>query len=217
MEKEKFIIRAEKPSDYETVENLTREAFWNLNFPGCMEHYLVHLMRSHPDFIPELDFVLEVDGKVVANIMFTKAEIVNENGKSKQVISFGPLSVLPEYQRKGYGKALIEHTIKLAIDMGYGAIVIFGNPSNYVSRGFKCCKKFNVCFEGDIYPTAMLVKELKDGFFDGEKWYYRESSVNNLCYDTEKVDEFDKKFNKKDKLELPCQEQFFINSNSVIR
>ncbi|MGN0819095.1 MAG: GNAT family N-acetyltransferase [Christensenellaceae bacterium] len=216
MNEKKAIIRSEKPSDYKTVENITREAFWNLNFPGCMEHYLVHVMRSHSDFIPELDFVSELDGKVIANVMYLKAKLVNEKGEEREVISFGPISVLPEYQRKGYGKALLNHTFKIAADMGYGAIVIFGNPSNYVSRGFKCCKRYNVCMEGDVFPTAMMVKELKEGFFDGGKWYYHESPVGELCLDTACVEEFDKQFPEKEKCELPCQEEFYIHSHSVI-
>ena len=62
-------IRNEEPRDYETIETITRDAFYNLYVPGCVEHYLVHIMRAHPDFAPELDFVLELDGKLVGYIM----------------------------------------------------------------------------------------------------------------------------------------------------
>ena len=55
-------IRREERKDYRAVESLTRQAFWNLYVPGCVEHYLVHLLRRHRDFVPELDFVLELDG-----------------------------------------------------------------------------------------------------------------------------------------------------------
>ena len=66
-------MRLETEKDYRAVEELTREAFWNVYKPGADEHYFVHTMRSHPDFIPELAFVLELDGKIVGNIMYTKA------------------------------------------------------------------------------------------------------------------------------------------------
>ena len=89
-------IRNEEPSDYQEVEKLTRRAFYNMYVPGCMEHYLVHIMRGHDDFIPELDFVLELDGRIVGNIMYTKARLVDEAGEEKEILTFGPVSVDPE-------------------------------------------------------------------------------------------------------------------------
>ncbi len=60
-----MIIRLEDTKDYREVENLTREAFWNVYRPGCTEHYVLNQYRTNPDFIPELDFVMEVDGKII--------------------------------------------------------------------------------------------------------------------------------------------------------
>ena len=107
------IIRNETENDYRVVEEVTREAFWNLYFPGCDEHYLVHKMRNHPDFLKEFDFVAEYDGKIVGNIMYTRAWLVDEPGKEMEIVSFGPISVLPAYQRKGIGSALISIQRKL--------------------------------------------------------------------------------------------------------
>lgn len=194
MNKNDYIIRLETPADYRTVENINREAFWNLSVPGANEHYLAHVMRNHVDFVPELDFVIEADGKIIASIMYTKTTLVDETGKAKAVLTFGPISVLPEYQRMGYSKILIEHSFAKAIELGYDAVVIFGDPDNYVSRGFKSCIKYNVCLDGDIFPTALLVKELRDGVLDGRKWYYHESSASELLNDEEKFNLFDSKF-----------------------
>ena len=58
-------IRLETEDDYRAVEELTRNAFWNVYKPGADEHYYVHMMRKHPDFIPELAFVLEKDGAII--------------------------------------------------------------------------------------------------------------------------------------------------------
>ena len=123
-------IRNEKESDHKIVEEITRKAFYNMYVPGCYEHYLVHIMRGHEDFIPELDFVLELDGRVIGNIMYTKAKLTDENGTEKEILTFGPVSILPEYQRNGYGKMLIEHSLKCAAAMGYDGVVIFGRPAN---------------------------------------------------------------------------------------
>lgn len=85
-----IIIRREEQKDYDLVEKLTRQAFYNLYVEGCVEHYLVHIMREHEDFIPELDFVLERNGHVIGNIMYTKAKLVDENGIEKEILTFGP-------------------------------------------------------------------------------------------------------------------------------
>ncbi len=212
-----YIIRKENKNDYREVENLNREAFWNLSVPGCSEHYFVHMMRQHKDFIPELAHVIETDGKIVGCVMYCNSLLRDEQGREKTVLTMGPLCVLPGYQRKGYGKALLEHTFKLALDMGYDTVINFGNPDNYVARGYKSCKKYNVCFEGDVFPAALLVKELKEGALDGRKWFYYPSDSDACCDDTEAVEEFDKLFPPKVKAWQPSQEEFFIHSHSVIR
>ena len=125
-------IRNERETDYKIVEDITRKTFYNVYVPGCMEHYLVHIMREHEDFIPELDFVIELDGQIVGNIMYTKAKLTDEDGTEKEIVTFGPVSILPKYQRKGYGKMLIEHSLKRAAELGYEAVVIMGSPANYV-------------------------------------------------------------------------------------
>ncbi|MBQ2326649.1 MAG: N-acetyltransferase, partial [Clostridia bacterium] len=132
-----YIIRTETENDYRAVENLTREAFWNVYVPGCSEHYFVHTMRSHEDFIPELAFVVELDGKIIGSIMYYRTSLTDENGNKKEILSFGPLGILPAYQRQGLGKALMKHSFARAKEMGYDAIVILGSPSNYVSSGFR--------------------------------------------------------------------------------
>ena len=207
-------IRNEKESDNKIVEEITRKAFYNMYIPGCYEHYLVHIMRGHKDFIPELDFVIELDGRVIGNIMYTKAKLTDENGTEKEIFTFGPVSILPEHQRNGYGKMLIEHSIKRAAELGYDAVVIFGSPSNYVSCGFRCCKRYNVCVEKDRYPAAMLVKELKDGALDGRVWYYSDSPVMNV--DEQEAQAFDDGLEKMEKKWTSSQEAFYIMSHSFV-
>lgn len=207
-------IRNEQKSDYQIVEDITREAFYNMYVPGCMEHYLVHIMRGHEDFIPELDFVLELDGKVIGNIMYTKAKLTDENGEEKEIITFGPISILPKYQRMGYGKLLMEHSFKRAVELGYDTIVIFGSPANYVSRGFKSCKKYNLCVEGGGYPAGMLAKELKEGAFDGRKWTYSGSPVMDV--DGQEAARFDDALPPMAKEYRPSQDEFYIISQAFL-
>ena len=207
-------IRKETPADYPAVEDMTRRAFYNLYVPGCVEHYLVHIMRSHQDFIPQLDFVLELDGRIVGSILYTKARLVDEAGTEKEVLTFGPVCVMPEHQRKGYGKLLMEHSFTEAAALGYDVIVIFGSPANYVSRGFQSCKKHNVCVEGGKYPAAMLVKELKPGALDGRRWFYHDSPV--MSVDEEAARRYDESLERLEKKHLPSQEEFYIMSHSFV-
>jgi len=207
-------IRNERESDYKNVEDITRKAFYNVYVPGCMEHYLVHIMRGHEDFIPELDFVIEVDGQTVGNIMYTKSKLTDEGGTEKEIVTFGPVSILPKYQRKGYGKMLIEHSLKRAAELGYEAVVIMGSPANYVGSGFQCCRKYNVCVEKGKYPAAMLVKELKSGALDGRLWFYSDSPVMNV--DEREAQAFDDGLEKMEKKWMPSQEAFYIMSHAFV-
>lgn len=207
-------IRNERESDYKIVEDITRKAFYNVYVPGCMEHYLVHIMRGHEDFIPELDFVIEVDGQILGNIMYTKSKLTDEGGTEKEIVTFGPVSILPKYQRNGYGKMLIEHSLKHAAELGYEAVVIMGSPANYVGSGFQCCRKYNVCVEKDKYPAAMLVKELKPGTLDGRLWLYSDSPVMNV--DEREAQAFDDGLEKMEKKWMPSQEAFYIMSHAFV-
>lgn len=208
-------IRNEEETDYKRVEEITRKAFWNLYIPGCNEHYLVHVMRSHKDFLPELDLVIEVDNQTIGNIMYTKAKLVDESGKEMEILTFGPVCIMPEYQRMGYGKMLIEYSFDKAIALGYDIIVIFGNPGNYVSRGFKSCKKYNICLENGTFPAAMMVKELRPEALDGRKWVYYDSPVMKI--DEQEAEFFDESLVKMEKKFQPSQEEFYIHSHSIIQ
>ena len=206
-------IRRETPEDYQAVEDLTRKAFYNQYLPGCVEHYLVRLMRNHEDFIPELTLVAELDGKVIGNIMYTRARLVGQEGEEKQILTFGPVSVLSEYQRQGYGKALIQRSFQEAVALGYDTVVIFGTPANYVGQGFVSCKRHNVRAEDGRFPTAML-KELVPGALNGKAWTYHDSPVMAVS----EVDAlaYDDTLEPMERKRLPCQEEFFILSNSTL-
>jgi len=208
-------IRNEEETDYEKVEEITRKAFWNLYIPGCNEHYLAHVMRSHKDFLPELDLVIEVDNQIIGNIMYAKTKLVDEVGEEKDILTFGPVCISPEYQRKGYGKELMEYSFERAASLDYDLIVIFGNPTNYVSRGFKSCKKYNVCLENGTYPSAMMVKELKPDVLDGRKWVYYQSPVFEI--DEQEAARFDEGLESLEKKHQPSQEEFYIHCHSIIQ
>jgi predicted N-acetyltransferase YhbS len=192
-----LIIRREEKADYRKVEELTREAFWNHHVPGCDEHYLVHIMRSAPDFIPELDFVALQDDKIVGNIMYTKSAIQKADGTLFLAITFGPISVLPEFQKQGIGQALIHHSFDEARKLGHKAVIIYGFPSYYEQFGFEPCIKYHISNIDGKFPKAMQVFELEKGCLQHVVGIFLESPI--FMMDPASAEEFDKNFPPKEK------------------
>ncbi|MEW5961295.1 MAG: N-acetyltransferase [Chloroflexota bacterium] len=201
-------IRNEQEADYHRVEEITREAFWNLFVPGCAEHYLVHVMRNHKDFIPSLDFVAIHEENIVGNIMYTRSWLINEQDERMEILTFGPVSVLPEYQRQGIGSRLIQHTKSVAIEQKQKAIIIYGHPQNYCKHGFKSSRDYGVSTVEGKYPYSLLVLELEEGILKGHRWKYQESNVYSIK--EEEVEEYDKNFSHKEKGYRYTQEEFLI-------
>jgi predicted N-acetyltransferase YhbS len=208
-------IRLENEQDFSEVEELTREAFWNLYIPGCDEHYLCHILREHKDFIRELDYIAEIDGKIVGSIMYSKSMLVGENQEHIEIVSFGPLCVHPDYQRKGIGTALIETTRKLVQEKDIPAIAIYGDPHNYCKHGFRNGIDYNVGNSDNDFPLGLLILETKPGFFGSNHWTLKQSDVFN--FDKNLALEFDKRFKEKEKKVEYSQELFKILIRSYLR
>jgi putative acetyltransferase len=210
-----IIIRNETEKDFKEVEGLTREAFWNLYVPGCSEHYLVHRMRNHPDFIKELDFIAEYDGQIVGNIIFTKAKLINKNGQERDIVSFGPFSVLPKYQHQGIGSLLFNHAKNAALKKGIKGILAYGYPHNYCKYGFKNGKDLNISDMNGEYPYGLLALELEKQTFGGHKWKFKHSDVYNI--NNEGAEEFDRGFTLKERSYKPSQDVFSIALRAYIK
>jgi len=199
-------IRNEEKEDYRTVEQLVREAFWNLYVPGCSEHFVLHNLRRSNDFVPELDFVAEKEGQIVGQIAYSRGIIKGKQGEDKGVIGFGPLSVLPAFQRRGIGSALITHTIALARDMGYPAICIYGDPRYYSRFGFRCGEKYEIKTADDKFAVALQVLELKQGALDKMSGRFVESAA--FAVDETGFAQYDATFPYKEKKEADSQREF---------
>jgi len=201
-----MIIRNEKEEDYRAVEELTREAFWNLYVPGCAEHFVLRSLRNSRDFIPELDFIAEKEGQIVGQIAYSRGIIKDKHGAEKEVISFGPVSVLPAFQKQGIGSALIIHTINLARAMGYPAICIYGDPRYYSRFGFRCAEKYEIKTADDKFAVALQVLELKQGVLNYMSGRFIESDAFQV--DPKKLTEYDSTFLYKEKAETDSQREF---------
>ena len=199
-------LRLEEEKDYRRVEEVTREAFWNVFSPGCEEHLLVHNLRSEKEFIKALDFVAVHNDEIVGNIVYVEAKLIDNDGKEHKVATFGPVSVLPEYQSKGIGGKLIKHTTQLAKEMGYKAIFIYGDPRYYKRFGFKESKEYKITNQDGKYPAALLVWELYPDALKGIEGIYNEGAIYTT--DPKELEEFEKGFPQKEKKQTKSQEWF---------
>ena len=207
-----YSIRVEEERDYLTVESLVRQAFWNVYRPGCTEHYVLHHLRNCQDFIPELAFVMEADGKIIGQNVFVKAQITKSNGTAFPILTMGPICIANEYKRKGYGKILLDYSLEKAKALGYGAVCFEGNIDFYGKSGFDFASKFGIKYHG--LPEGMaadffLCKELKSGYLDGITGVYATPEPYFVAEENpEDFEKFEREFNLKnplEKLKLPGQ------------
>ena len=177
---EEIILRREKREDYKAVEELTREAFFNVNVPGCNEHYLIHKLRDSDCFIPELDYVAIYQGNIIANIVYTHSHIAADDGQNYEVITFGPVSVMPAFQNMGVGSMIIKHTMEIAKNMGYKAVVIYGDPLYYIRFGFITAENYKIRTADNMYHGAHLICELYDGALEGINGRFIDNQVFDI-------------------------------------
>ncbi len=206
MSKNDYLIRLERKEDYREVENLVRESFWNVYRPGCLEHFVLNQLRDNTDFIPELDFVMERDGRIIAQNVFVKAHIKADDGRHVPVLTMGPICVAPNLKRQGYGKMLLDYSLKKAKAFGFGAVCIEGNIDFYSKSGFTFASEFGIRYHGlpdGEDASFFLCKELKAGYLNGIKGEYEPPEAYFVNED--EAEEFDKEFPRKEKLKLPGQ------------
>ena len=201
-----YTIRLEKKEEYRKVENLVREAFWNVYRPGCSEHLVIHVLRDDPAFVKELDFVMEQNGVLIGQNMFMRTVINADDGRVIPVLTMGPIGITPELKRKGYGKKLLDYSLEKAAAMGFGAVLFEGNIGFYGHSGFTYARSFGIRYH-DLPEGAddsfFLCKELIPGFLDGITGVYQ--TPRGYYVDDADVEKFDKAFPHKEKLRLPGQ------------
>ena len=208
-------IRLEQPKDYREVENLTREAFWNVYRPGCTEHFVLNQYRNNPDFIPELDFVMEIDGKIIGHIMFSKAELLidepfgQEGNKAVPSWTFGPISIHPDYKRQGYGLKLLQYALEKARELGVGFLCMEGNIDFYRHAGFDLASKLHIHYHAepkDAEVPYFLAQELLPGYLNGiEATYTPPKGYFIADENPQSFEQYEAGFPHKEKLVLPGQ------------
>lgn len=206
MSKNDCIIRLERKDEHREIEHLVRESFWNVYRPGCLEHYVLHTLRDDEAFEPELDFVMEKDGRPIGQNVFVKAKIQSYDGREIPIVTMGPICITPELKRKGYGKKLLDYSLEKAAEMGFGAVCFEGNIDFYGKSGFTFATKFGIRYNGlpeGADSSFFVCRELIPGYLDGITGEY--ATPQGYFVDEAAAEEFDKAFPHKEKLKLPGQ------------
>ena len=206
MNQNNIIIRSERKDEYREVENLIRESFWNVYRPGCLEHYVINQLRNDPAFVPTLDFVMEMDGKLIGQNMFMRAVIKCDDGREIPIMTMGPICIAPEYKRTGYGKLLLDYSLERARELGCKAVCFEGNIDFYGKSGFCYASRYGIRYHGlpeGEDSSFFLCKELESGYLDGVTGEY--ATPEGYFVDEEEAELFDKGFPYKEKLKLPGQ------------
>lgn len=200
-------IRNATESDYKRIEELVRDSFWNVYRPGCLEHYVIHTMRSDKRFLSDLEFVMENDkGELIGQNCFVRAEIQCDGGEVLPVLTMGPICIANKYKRQGYGKMLLDFSLKAAKEYGGKAVCFEGNIAFYGKSGFDYASKFGIGYHGipkGEDQSFFLAIELEPGYFEGVTGEY--STPDCYFVDESEAERFDNSFPEKEKLKLPGQ------------
>ena len=187
-----------------------RAALWNVYRPGCTEHFVLHRLRSDPAFVHDLDLVLTLDGLLAAQIVFVRSSIDCGKGRHLPVMTFGPVSVAPAFQKPGLGSLLLREAIKRAKALGVGALCITGDVAFYRRFGFTYAGEFSIRYRdadsNDPVVPYFLAKELQPGFLTGVRGTYVDPVVYFAAQRFEKdFKRFEATFPAKDAKVLPGQ------------
>ena len=150
-------IRQENKNDYEEVYNVIKTAFETAEHSDGNEQDLVVALRKSDNFIPELSLVAVIDNKIVGYILFTKIKI----GKQEE-LALAPLGVLPEYQKQGVGRTLIQEGNKKVKELGYHYSVVLGSDKYYPKFGYVSAKEYGIVAPFDVPDENFMAIKLND-------------------------------------------------------
>lgn len=179
------------------TENITREVFWNLYKPGCDEHLVLHNLRNSNSYIHELDLVAVFENEIIGHVISTKAKITDPLNNEHEVLCVGPLSVLPDFQKRGIGSKLLNQSIMEAKKSGYRGMVLFGNPAYYHRFGFRNAQEYRITTKDDENFEPFMALELQiNGLDHIQGKFFEDPAFETQLHE---LIEFEKQFPYKEK------------------
>ena len=198
-----ILIKQTSEKVFFQTENITREAFWNLYRPGCVEHLILHNMRNSNSYISRLDLIAVSKNKIIGHIISTKAKVIDSQNNEREILCVGPFAVLPIFQKKGIGSKLLNQSIVVAKELGYIGMILFGNPEYYHRFGFRNAKEYDITTKDCQNFEPFMALEFQNNGLADVKGRFIEDNVFETNADD--LNEFDKKFPYKEKLKTDTQ------------
>ena len=158
----RIIIRSEGPDDYPVIDLVNNQAF---NRPN--EARLIRKLRQTGEFVSDLSLVAEQDEMVVGHILFYPVYIQSKDDRH-QILSLGPMSILPLYQRRGIGSELIMEGLTRAKSLNYKAVIVLGHAHYYPRFGFKPANRWGITPPFEVPNNAFMALELEPGGLRGK-------------------------------------------------
>lgn len=196
----KLIIREVHKEEFFTIENVIREAFWNIYKPGCDEHLMEHQLRKSDDYVHELDLIASKDGVIAGNVMCSHGLVKNDDTLKEDrnnILFLGPIGVLPQFQKTGIGSQLMQKVIEKARQLKFKGIVLYGNPNYYHRFGFVNAEQYGLRTYQNTNLESFMALELTEGSLNG---------IHGRCYESgafhveqNVLTEFEKQFPKKER------------------
>ena len=196
-----LVLRPERPEDREEILLLTYKAFMTLDYPGRRrldEHFLLTLLYEGGKGIAPLCYIAILDGRIAGHIFYCETAFTRPDGTKAPTLTFGPLSVHPDHQRQGIGRALVSHTLELARGLHFGAVLITGVPDYYPRLGFRCARDYGLTLKDGSAPDPFMTYELIPGYLAGGGVYDTwPEEYDRAEQDEAGFEDFDKAFQKK--------------------
>ncbi|UCG78888.1 MAG: N-acetyltransferase [Nitrospirota bacterium] len=153
----KFVVRAEKKEDREGIGKICGDAFGQPN-----EGVLVEKLRERREFVAELSLVAEHEGRIIGHALFFPVMIRMKKGEI-ETLALAPLSVHPDFQRKGVGARLVQEGVDAAKKLGYRSVIVVGHPEYYPMFGFRPASEWGIRAPFDVPDKAVMALELVEG------------------------------------------------------
>lgn len=151
-------IREEESSNYSAIHAVNESAF---ETPA--EANLVDILRREAH--PIISLVAQAGEAIVGHVMFSPVSLTGY--PDLKIMGLGPVAVLPSYQRKGIGSALITAGLEECKALGFGAVIVLGHSAYYPRFGFIPSLEYGILCEYDVPPEVFMVIELHPGYLQG--------------------------------------------------
>lgn len=155
-----FLVRQAKVSEFKEIQYLIKQSVDTAKYQNINKVDYAVQLRKQESYIPSLELVAEREGKLLGHVMFSKAEVIANNGNKYETLFLDPISIRHDGLEFGVCKALLNNSSQLAADMGYKSMFVYGDLKVFHDFGFRPANLWNICND-KMDCKLILAKELR--------------------------------------------------------